>query len=126
MNKTFLYEDPINVSEAGLKPFYKIETITIVSTADDHTIYAHWTPNTYTVTFNANGGTPATTTKTVTYDSAYGTLTSVTRTGYAFTGWYTEKDKGDEVNSSTTVKFIDNQTLYVHWKRNRYNVTLDF
>lgn len=60
---------------------------------------ANWTANTFTVTANANGGTIPTTsgwsvasgskiaTKTVTYDSAYGTLPTPTRTGYTFAGW---------------------------------------
>ena len=49
--------------------------------------YAIWTPNTYTVTFNPNGGSVSPTTKTVTYDSAYGTLPTPTKTGFTFGGW---------------------------------------
>lgn len=63
------------------------------------TLTANWTANTYTVTTNANGGTIPTTsgwtvasgsktaTKTVTYDSKYGTLPTPTRTGYTFKAW---------------------------------------
>ena len=51
------------------------------------TLTANWTANTYTVTFNPNGGSVSPTTKTVTYDSAYGTLPTPTRTGYTFAGW---------------------------------------
>lgn len=63
------------------------------------TLTANWTVNTYTVTANANGGTIPTTsgwsvasgsktaTKTVTYDSAYGTLPTPTRPGYTFKAW---------------------------------------
>ena len=65
----------------------------------DLTLTANWTANTFTVTANANGGTIPTTsgwtvasgskiaTKTVTYDSTYGTLPTPTRTGYTFAGW---------------------------------------
>ena len=53
----------------------------------DATIYAHWTANTYTATFDANGGSVGTTSKTVTYDSAYGDLPTPTRPGYKFEGW---------------------------------------
>ena len=70
----------------------------IVTATNDHTIYAHYTKNTYTVTANANGGTiPSTTgwtgsgntsTKSVTFDSAYGTLPSTpSKAGYTFAGW---------------------------------------
>ena len=51
------------------------------------TLTAIWTPNTYTVTFNPNGGSVSPTTKTVTYDSAYGALPTPTRAGYTFAGW---------------------------------------
>ena len=51
------------------------------------TLTANWTANTYTVTFNPNGGSVSPTTKTVTYDSAYGTLPTPTRAGYTFAGW---------------------------------------
>ena len=57
---------------------------TIVSNPEDHFLYAHWTPNTYTVTFNANGGTCDTGSKTVTYDETYGELPIPTRIGYTF------------------------------------------
>ncbi|MBR3673598.1 MAG: InlB B-repeat-containing protein [Clostridia bacterium] len=78
---------------------YEITNSTIVGTAGNHTLMAKWTPNTYTITTDANGGTiPATSgwtiaqgnqtaTKTGTYDSAYGTLPTPTRTGYTFNGW---------------------------------------
>ncbi|HMM99298.1 MAG TPA: InlB B-repeat-containing protein, partial [Anaerolineales bacterium] len=43
--------------------------------AADATLYAQWTANSYTVTFNANGGTaPSPATKPVTFGSAYGAL----------------------------------------------------
>ena len=50
-------------------------------------LYAQWTPNQYTVTFNPNGGSVSPTTATVTYDSTYGSLPTPTRTGYNFAGW---------------------------------------
>ena len=59
-------------------------------------MYANWTANKYTVTFNANGGTVGTTSKEVTYDSTYGTLPEPTRSGYTFDGWYTKSVDGTE------------------------------
>ena len=44
---------------------------------------------TYTVTFDANGGTPATTTRTVAKGKAVGTLPNATLAGYTLKGWYT-------------------------------------
>lgn len=70
---------------------------------------------TYTVTFNANGGTTPTASKTVVYGSTYGTLPTPTRSGYAFLGWFTDSSAGTQVTSSTTVNLSANQTLYAHW-----------
>lgn len=59
-----------------------------------------------------------TTSKTVTYDSTYGTLPTPLREGYTFAGWYTASSGGTKVESSTKVKITANQTLYAHWTVN--------
>ncbi|MBQ7718184.1 MAG: InlB B-repeat-containing protein [Clostridia bacterium] len=84
------------------------------------TLYAQWTPKTYTVTFDANGGSTPTARKSVTYNSTYGTLPSPTRTGYTFKGWFTAKSGGTQITSSTTVTITDAQTLYAQWTVNTY------
>ncbi|MBS7403842.1 MAG: InlB B-repeat-containing protein, partial [Eubacteriales bacterium] len=116
----------------------KVESSTTVKTASNHTIYAHWTANTYTVTANANGGTISTTygwwtiandkktaTKQVTYDSTYVTLPTPTRTGYTFAGWFTAQTDGSKVESSTTVKTASNHTIYAHWTANKYSLDIE-
>lgn len=54
------------------------------------TLYSQWTVNTYTVSYNANGGTGAPANQTKTYGSTL-TLSSTkpTRTNYNFVGWAT-------------------------------------
>ncbi|MBR5659775.1 MAG: InlB B-repeat-containing protein [Lachnospiraceae bacterium] len=103
----------------------EIKSTTKVTTAKNHTLYAHWTANTYTVTFDPNGGTVDPTSKEVTFDKTYGTLPTPKRTGYTFAGWYTKKTDGDKVTSSTKVKTAKNHTLYAHWTANTYTVTFD-
>ena len=115
----------------------QITTSTKMQTASNHTLYAHWTANQYTVTANANGGTIPTTsgwtiasgsktaTKSVTYDSTYGTLPTPTRTGYTFAGWWTAASNGTQITSSTKVAITTAQTLYAHWTANTYTVTLN-
>lgn len=71
---------------------------------------------TFTVTFNANGGTTPTASKTVSYGSTYGTVPTPTRQGYEFLGWFTDATGGTQVTSSTTVSITANQILYAHWK----------
>ena len=103
----------------------KVTESTKLQTANNHTLYAHWTPNTYTVSFNANGGSVSTASQTVTYDSTYGALPTPTRTGYTFVGWYTDSVNGNKVESSTTVTITDTQTLYAHWTPNTYTVNFN-
>ena len=100
-----------------------ITSSTKVQTADNHTLTASWTANTYTVSFNANGGTVGQTSKVVTYDSTYGTLPTPTRTGYTFGGW---KLNGTVITSSTKVQTASNHTLYAEWTPNKYTMTLDY
>jgi len=76
----------------------------------------NYTEATYTVTFNPNGGSVTTTSKTVTAGSTYGTLPTPTRSGYKFLGWYTASSGGTQILSTTTVSIMANQTLYAHWE----------
>lgn len=84
-------------------------------TESETTLYAKWTANQYTVSFNARGGSPSPGDITVTYDAEYGTLSTPTRYGFTFDGWYTGETDGTQVESSTIVQITDNQTLYAHW-----------
>ena len=75
------------------------------------------TPQTpYTVTFNANGGTVGTTSKTVYSGGTYGTLPTPTRSGYTFNGWYTSATGGSRIYYYSSV--TGNITLYAHWTQN--------
>ncbi len=89
------------------------------------TLRANYTPKTYSVTFNANGGVTTTESKTVTYDSTYGDLPTPSYSGYRFLGWFTAATGGTEVVSSTQVSLTSNQTLFAHWERATIIVTLD-
>ena len=77
------------------------------------TFYAAWTPNTYTVTFDANGGSVSQT-SAVTVAGKLTSLPTPTYDGYDFLGWYTQKDGGDEVTTNTV--FTKDTTIYAHWQ----------
>lgn len=80
------------------------------------TLYAQWTANSYTVTFDPNGGeAPNPTTKLVNYDSSYDTLATTTRTGYSFNGWFTAAVGGDLVTTGTPVTIAADHTLHAQW-----------
>lgn len=108
----------------------KIVDTTKVTTANNHTLYAQWTANTYTVTFNANGGSVSTTSKSVTYGSTYGTLPTPTKTvtGYTatFKGWYTASSGGTKVTADTVVSTAGNHTLYAQWEQTANTYTVLF
>lgn len=87
-------------------------------------VVAQWTANTYTVAFNANGGTVTPETQTVTYGSTYGELPTPTRKGYTFVGWYTEQNGGTKVMADIVVTTTEDHTLYAHWTQNIYTVTI--
>ena len=104
----------------------QVTAATIVNTAGNHTLFAQWTANTYTLTFDANGGgTPVPASKIVTYGSAYGTLATTSRTGYSFAGWFTAASSGTQVTAATIVNTAADHTLYAQWTANTYTVTFD-
>ena len=103
----------------------KVTSSTIVTNASNHTLYARWTAKTYTITYDANGGTTPTSSKTVTYASTYGTLPTPARTGYTFDGWYTYASGGTKITSNTNVSITANQTLYAQWTPVTYTVTFN-
>lgn len=85
---------------------------------------ANWKINTYTLTYNANGGSVNPTSKSLTYGSQYGTLPTPTRTGYTFNGWYTAASGGSKVSSTTTIG-ANNITIYAQWKPIYYKIAFD-
>lgn len=105
--------------------FVNEQTVESLTDIRDYTIelYAMWKANSYTVTFDGNGGNAASpTSKSVTYDSDYGTLATCTRTGYTFEGWYTSASGGTKIVATTKVAITADQTLFAHWKAKEYSV----
>ncbi len=84
---------------------------------ENTTLYAKWSPETYTITYVLDGGTNASTNPTTyTVESDTITLLSPTREGYTFTGW-----TGAEVSEPTKGLVIPkgsvgNKTFTAHWE----------
>ena len=82
------------------------------------TLYAVWKANTYTVSYNANGGTGAPANQTKTYGKAL-TLSSTipTRTNYNFKGWGTSAS-ATTVTYAAGASYTNNAaiTLYAIWE----------
>ena len=86
---------------------------------NDITLYARWTANKYTITFDGNGVAVTPSTKQVTYGQTYGTLPAPTKPGYTFNGWY---NGGNKVQSTDTVDITGNTTLTAQWLGAEYTV----
>ena len=103
----------------------KVTGSTTITTNSSHVLYAHWTPNTYTITFDPNGGSVSQTSKTVTYGSTYGTLPWPYLNSHSFEGWFTEPYGGNNVSDSDVVGILSNATVYAHWNIITCAVTFD-
>lgn len=93
------------------------------------TLYAKWKANSYTIKFNANGGSGSMSDLAMTYGTAKNlTAIGFTRTGYDFLGWsksstattatYADKASVNNLATSGTV------TLYAIWKVKTYIITV--
>ncbi len=100
-----------------------------IGTTGAKTYYAKWTPTTYTVTFDANGGTGTITptSKQVTYDAPYGELPAgPTPPGAgSFIGWYTASTGGTQVTAETIVSTAGDHTLYARFE-STFTVTVQY
>ena len=84
------------------------------------TLYAIWKANTYTITFNANGGSGGPSTATKTYGQTL-TLptTAPTRTNHTFLGWSTDKNAATATYAAGGSYTANSAaTLYAVWKVN--------
>ena len=106
----------------------KVQSNAVVKiTSDEHSFFAHWEANNYTVSFDTNGGTNiAKLSKVVTYNNTYGELPDASRIGHYFLGWYTNVSEGSKIGPDITFVTPGNQTLYAHWLIRNYTVSFIF
>ncbi|MBR1591901.1 MAG: InlB B-repeat-containing protein [Ruminococcus sp.] len=104
-----------NASAAKWSTYSPVNDKWIKSNSPSINLYAIWKPHVYTVDFDSYGGTLSESTKSVTYDSTYGSLPVAQKDGYTFDGWFTSPDGGTEINDSSKVTIAGNHTLYAHW-----------
>lgn len=88
------------------------------------TLYAIWRLHSYTVTYDANGGSGAPNNQTKIHDEILSISNIVpSRAGYTFQGWSTTRNGA--VVYKPSAQYIANQdiTLYAVWKANGYSIT---
>lgn len=83
------------------------EEITVTLDANGGNTHEAWSPTSYTMTFTVGG--------------KYGYLPNPTRNGYRFAGWYTKKEGGTQITSSSVVQGSI-KTLYARWKYSNIGV----
>ena len=91
------------------------------------TLYAVWTLMTYTVTYDANGGTGAPAAQSKTHGVALTlSATQPTRSGYTFAGWALSAVAASaDYAAGGTFTVDDNVTLYAVWAILTYTITYD-
>jgi len=108
----------------------QVTTDTTVTATSNHSIYAQWTTNTYTVVYNGNGYTDGITTNSLhTWDVWSNlTLNGYSKTGYRFDGWATTPNGSRAYADGTSVRNLTSApngifTLYAVWTPITYAVT---
>ncbi len=105
--------------------------VTGIDNATEHkSIFSEWTINTYTITYNANGGSVSPTSQQYTVETTL-TIPTPSRSGYAFQGWtVTVADGNWELNGicspgDVPAKMYGNVTLTAQWSLSEMNITFD-
>jgi uncharacterized repeat protein (TIGR02543 family) len=89
----------------------------------DITLYAKWTAQVYTVTFNLQSGTISGNGSPVTRQVSYGQRAAPPavpmRAGYSFTGWYTNSSGGTLVDfgAGAAAVITQNTPFYAQWRQ---------
>ncbi len=87
------------------------------------TLFAQWTLQIFTVTFDGNHGTPSQTSATMTYGSSTPiALPSATRSNYVFNGWYSDPSAGYLIGAaSANYSPTSSMTAFAHWIQGSLN-----
>jgi len=96
-------------SDSGLTTLYSFTTMP----ASNLTLYAKWTINQYTITFDSNGGS-AVTAITQDYNTAVSAPADPTKTDFTFSGWYTDNTTFENAYTFSTMP-AGSITLYAKW-----------
>jgi uncharacterized repeat protein (TIGR02543 family) len=89
-----------------------------VAMTQPRTISASFALATALLTFNPQGGAVTPSTKSITFDNAYGDLPMAERLDYLFKGWWTGVNGlGTQILASSVVVTAGDHTLYANWEK---------
>jgi uncharacterized repeat protein (TIGR02543 family) len=108
-----------NTAAAGTGTSY-LSGSTITLPVSNVTLYAQWSANSYTISYNANGGTGAPTSHSASTGSTVTAkaIGSMARTGYTFAGWHTTAagTGGTDYTAGGTFTMPGNNiTMFAKW-----------
>ena len=106
---------PANPSKTGYTFVGWDKEIPTAMPAENITIKAQWKANSYTITFDTDGGSEISPT-TQDYGSEITAPANPSKTGYTFVGWDKE---------IPTAMLAENITIKAQWKANSYTITFD-
>lgn len=92
------------------------EMITSAETISDTTYYAHWRVRQVTAAFDVGDSNYVSVLTKHTGETLDTLPDDPTKTGYIFTGWYTEADGGEQIDASTIMPGQDT-VYYAHWEK---------
>jgi len=89
------------------------------------TLYAQWSANTLTVSYDSQGGSAIAAGSTTTGSSVAASPGTPTRAGYGFNGWFAASSGGTQISFPYTHNQTANFTLYAQWSANTLTVSYD-
>ena len=114
------------VLPAGTYTAY-VDTVNYYHGKTSNTVSFTVKDKTYTVSYNANGGSGVPSSQTKLHNKTLTlSTTKSSRTGYTFKNWNTKSDgSGTSYSSGGSYTANSAATLYAQWTANKYTVTLD-
>ena len=122
-----------SMPNGGGTKYYHLDmtSANIWNVAENTTLYANWTANTYTITFDTQGGSGGTVSTTATYDSVMPSAIAPTKVGYTFFGYFTSPNgAGTQIYNEFMVSshvwdITSNTTLYAFWVPIQYEIVFN-
>ncbi len=115
-----------SITPNGIKVYSDNESVSKLAESGTITLYAMWTANNSTVSFDPNGGAGTMSGQSFTYGSAQAiSANTFTKTGYTFSGWAMMPDGVKVYNDNEIISNLAESgsvTFYAMWTANVYTV----
>ena len=101
----------------------RISATTTYIAAGNQTLYAHWTLNTYSISYNANGGSLSGQKTSYNVNTDSFTLPTPTKNGYTFTGWTGSNGTTAQKSVTITKGSTGNRNYTANWTPTNYSIS---